>query len=667
MKKLLSTTIAVGIFASMSIVPVYADVAPDALPKLGSAHNATVTTPDDFNMNVQVNGGKGSVGELNWNEFNIGKDSTVNFEFTAHNQTALNKVEKSGGMSQIYGKITDSGCFDCGYEGTGKIILINPNGVLFGDGANVDVNSFTVSTMDGTYDQSKRQLQLNKGQDQSEFGIKVLGGAQVHGDKNVTFASNNISTYEGSKISTNINPNVGSDSYGKVKLVTADGVNFQYYNNGAVEKVSDLKTSADKMMVSLNGEITSGNIDIRNYSANAGSEINLKGATLKATKAVSGNDGNIWLTASNKVVVEDTDFITENAQGAENIDGGNVVILAGNKASIFNSRINAAGDVKITSQNGDAIVDKTTVKTPKDVIINAGGKASVQQASDITADNVKLAGNQRVQIESSNVNASGNVELTGDMAWFSSSNVKAKQINAKADKTDVLAEASTLEADKITLDAAQNVKGKIDVKESQTNLYAGNDIDITLANVGNRQNGLVAEAGQNVTITTDGTLSVSRLVAKQGNMTLNADKIIAGLPYTTEEKIPGDASERSYIYVKNGTFTSNTENDSYTVTASDRITPDGLHKERHHIQYGDGSEKILLINDRPYTPPQVDPVEPEEPRISINDDQSEMLNKIPRQPQIYNDKTNIKNNRTSLVDVFAAASQIEIEDDEEEE
>ena len=148
-------------------------------------------------------------------------------------------------------------------------------------------------------------------------------------------------------------------------------------------------------------------------------------------------------------------------------------------------------------------------------------------------------------------------------------------------------------------------------------------------------------------------------------MTINADKVIAGLPYTSEAKIPGDNSERSYIYVKHGKFTSNTANDSFEVTASDTITADGKFKERHHIQYGDGAEKILLINDRPFVEPTPTPDPEPQPSVSVNDDQAKMLNKIPRQPEVFNNKTNIHDGRTSFVDVFAAASQIEIEDDEE--
>ena len=95
MRKLLSTAVAVGIIASTTLTPAaYAEVAAGALPQLGSAHNATVTTPKDNNMNVQVNGGQGSVGTLNWKNFNVGKDASVNFEFTAHNQTAFKYMVK---------------------------------------------------------------------------------------------------------------------------------------------------------------------------------------------------------------------------------------------------------------------------------------------------------------------------------------------------------------------------------------------------------------------------------------------------------------------------------------------------------------------------------------------------------------------------------------------
>ena len=130
MRKLLSTAIVIGMLSSTTLMPMtFAAVDVNALPVLNSATNANVTT-DANKMNVQINAGQGGVGTLNWNTYNVGKDASVNYEFTAHNQTALNKVDAAGGLSQIYGKITASGCYNCGYDATGKVILINPNGTF---------------------------------------------------------------------------------------------------------------------------------------------------------------------------------------------------------------------------------------------------------------------------------------------------------------------------------------------------------------------------------------------------------------------------------------------------------------------------------------------------------------------------------------------------------
>ncbi len=672
MKKLLSTTLAVGIFAVTGLTPAaFADVAASALPSLNNATNADVTVGDSNNMNIQIQGGQGGLGVLNWNSYNVGKDASVNYEFSAHNQTALNKVSAAGGLSQIYGKITSSGCAGCGYDATGKVILVNPNGVLFGDGANVNLNSFTATTFDADFDKATNKLTLKDNGVKSEYGITVYEGAQIHGGKAVNLVSDKVSQYAGSKISTSVAPNANgnTDSLGKVKIVTADGVNFMFYNNGAVKSLDGIAASADKMTIQLNGDIKAGNIDVRNYSTNAGSEININGATLKAVKAVSGNDGNIWLTALNNIILDKAKLETTNySADAAAVDKGNILLTAGKKVSVSGSDIDSVGKVDFSSNAHDVVIDNSAIDAAKDVTVKAANIAAIQNGSAVNAKNLTMSAGNRAQVVGSKVVAD-DIVITGADVWTNGANLKAKNnIKATATKGYVLADATTVEAKKVTIDATTNVQGSIDTKESQTNIKAGNDIDVVLSNVGNRNNGLVAQAGKNVKITTDGTLSVSKLVAENGDMTITADKVIAGLPYTTEQKIPnGDASERSYIYVKNGKFTSNTANDSFTVSDSDTITADGNFKQRHHIEYGNGAEKILLINNRPYVAPPQPPIElPVEENVAVDDDQAAMLNKLPRQPETMSNVTNIADGRTTFVDVFAAASQIEIVEDEEE-
>ena len=718
MRKLLSTTIITSVILTTGLNSAFADVASTALPNLNSATNANVTQ-SNANMNIQITGGQGSVGTLNWNSYNVGSDATVNYEFSAHNQTALNKVAATGGLSQIYGKITSSGCSGCGYEGTGKIILLNPNGVFFGTGANVDVNSFTVSTMDGTYNQDTKTLSLTRNT-ASPYGIVVQEGAQIHGDKNVTFASDNVKIYNGSKISTNVAPNVGNDSYGKIKIVTADGVNFNYYNNGAVKSINGVKTTTDAMTVNINGQLTSGNIDIRNYSSNADSEINLNGAALKAVKAVSGNDGNIWLTASNQITVDNSTLETANySSDAASKAGGDISMIADKKVSVKTSTLKAVGDIEAIAKANDSVIDSSNLTADGDIRITAANIASAQNNSTLNAKNITISGDKRAQVVTSTLNAANNVNLvsSGNMVWTNNSNINAgNDINATATNGYIYAQNSNYNAtnnvnltskdsvtsekltgstfkagkdvnvtstgesilltgteqfqptgklnldakkhveikkagdlvtEKVNIKAGENVyltstEGNVNVKNTttfesakkiyisgaknvtttntvdmnniQTNINAGNNINVKLSNVGNRQNGVIAQAGDNLTIETPGTLSVSSLISGK-DMKIKANKVIAGLPYTTEQKLNNDY-ERSYIEV-GGEFTSEVANDNYEITLSGDPTADNKFNKKHHIQYGE-NEKILLVNKRPI--PEAPATDPNIPAIGPGDE-----------------------------------------------
>ncbi len=731
MRKLLSNALAVSVMMSTTMfsTALAAGLSVDALPDLKSELNGHVTQ-DGHNMNVQVSEGLGNVGEFKWNSFNVGKNASVNFEFTSHNQTALNIVDQTGGMSQIYGKLTNSGCSGCGYAGTGKVILLNPNGVMFGTGANVNLNSFTVSSFDGKYDKDKKELTLTR---QAGAGdITVMNGANIHGNEAVNFAATNVNVYNGSKISTDVginNFNNNKESVGKVKIVTADGVTFGYYGSGAVKQVKDLKAASDRMIIQLNGDIEAGNIDVRNYSNNTNSQLNVNGANLKAVKAVKGSDGNIWLTSLNNVIVGDTTITTVNAQGAENTtDGGDVLIQAANKATLAGhekqSTVDAVGNVTITSSKTDVVVDNAKVNAAKSININAENIAAVQNASEVTAKgDVTIYGKERAQVldnskvtgskvklasdkyvwtrgNSAIVSRSGDVDVealngkivmknttvtaennhdvnlksaesitstrlagstftgrnvnltsTGDSVLLTSTNqfkpategalnlkgAKNVEINtegalnlkdknyklnagenifltSKNGDVDIDKHVTFENAQNIYISSANDLNMNADMNGLKTNLKAARDMNAVLDNVGVRENGLVAQAGHDMTITTDGDLSVSRLVS--GNdMTLTAKRVLSGSPKTTEKlKEDGDSSDRAYIEV-GGTFTSNPE---FTVTESaDRVEEDGKYYDRrHHIYYQNGDEaqeEILLVNKR-----EAKNVKPDEPDLPTN-------------------------------------------------
>ncbi|HEX5373604.1 MAG TPA: filamentous hemagglutinin N-terminal domain-containing protein, partial [Aquabacterium sp.] len=73
-----------------------------------------------------------------WKSFDIGRDATMNFDMKAGpGSSALNRVLGSARPSEILGKL----------KANGNVFLINPNGVLFGSTAQVNVQGLMASTL----------------------------------------------------------------------------------------------------------------------------------------------------------------------------------------------------------------------------------------------------------------------------------------------------------------------------------------------------------------------------------------------------------------------------------------------------------------------------------------------------------------------------------------
>ncbi len=72
----------------------------------------------------------------NWNSFNIGSQASVNFAQPGAASVALNRVVGSD-PSYLFGHLTANG----------KVFLINPSGVIFGQSARVDVGGLVASTL----------------------------------------------------------------------------------------------------------------------------------------------------------------------------------------------------------------------------------------------------------------------------------------------------------------------------------------------------------------------------------------------------------------------------------------------------------------------------------------------------------------------------------------
>lgn len=123
-----SATLMAGSALAMAAPPI------DALPTGGNVAAGTASiSQSGSTMNINQLTNKAII---NWNTFNIGSDATVNFNQPGVNAVTLNRVLGSD-PSSIYGRL----------NATGQVFLINPNGVLFGAGARVDVGGLVASTL----------------------------------------------------------------------------------------------------------------------------------------------------------------------------------------------------------------------------------------------------------------------------------------------------------------------------------------------------------------------------------------------------------------------------------------------------------------------------------------------------------------------------------------
>ena len=124
-----------AIFAGVVAAP-FAEETAYALPVEGTNAAANAGTADistaDKTMNIA---GKSDHNILKWEDFSVEKDEMVKFDGGAKTKDYLNLVTGEG-ASNIYGKI----------EGGRNVYLINPHGILFAKGSEVNTGALYLST-----------------------------------------------------------------------------------------------------------------------------------------------------------------------------------------------------------------------------------------------------------------------------------------------------------------------------------------------------------------------------------------------------------------------------------------------------------------------------------------------------------------------------------------
>ena len=115
--------LAIAALLSLGVNHVFgASLAANALPTGGQVAAGQATISQSGNtLNVNQSSQRAVI---NWNTFNVGANSTVNFNQPNASSSTLNRINGAS-QSMINGAVNSNG----------QVIFINPNGVIFGKGA----------------------------------------------------------------------------------------------------------------------------------------------------------------------------------------------------------------------------------------------------------------------------------------------------------------------------------------------------------------------------------------------------------------------------------------------------------------------------------------------------------------------------------------------------
>lgn len=143
-----------------------------------SGHATTSVVGNTLNIQQTTNNAT-----LNWAQFNISADGVVNFQQPSASATAINRIYQND-PSRIFGAL----------NANGRVYLLNRNGVLFGNGAKVNVAGLVASSLDLTEDALRNGIAGAAAQGSPAFASYVEAGT--------TLASGDVRIEQGASIST---------------------------------------------------------------------------------------------------------------------------------------------------------------------------------------------------------------------------------------------------------------------------------------------------------------------------------------------------------------------------------------------------------------------------------------------------------------------------------
>ncbi|MDO8954133.1 MAG: YDG domain-containing protein, partial [Gammaproteobacteria bacterium] len=267
---------------------------------------------------------------INWQQFNIGQNETTQFIVPNSNSATLNRVTGVD-ASVILGTLRSNG----------QLWLINPNGIMFGPNAQVNVASLVASTM------SIQDADFQKGEYQ--FQSDIQNQAKIINQGNITAANNGFIALLAPQIE---NTGIIAANLGSVALGAGNRAALTLSGNQLLSFSVDQGTAANFYdtegnhiaPLSNSGEIRADGGTVLLTAANINQVLNqsINTSGIVEANTVTEHNGKIIFSGAGDTMV--TGDAQINAKGINSGETGGTVTIEGNRVALTdNASIDTSG------------------------------------------------------------------------------------------------------------------------------------------------------------------------------------------------------------------------------------------------------------------------------------------------------------------------------------
>ena len=321
--------------------------------------SGTITTSGNT---MTINQGTNVLG-ANWNSFSIGASNTVIFNQPSSSSVAINRVIGNS-QSQIYGNL----------QSNGQVFLINPNGVMFGKGAQVQVGALVATTKNitdaqidaGNYSFSGGSTAgiINQGMI-TAMGNGTAGYVVLHADK---------VTNDGTIVA---NGGMITLAAGQTLGLTLD--NGQLLSVQVTGAVANALVQNQGLIVADGGQVF---LTARGKDTLLDNVVNNEGVI--RARSMTSKNGVIILDGGDEGAVVNSGTLDVSGKG--NNKGGTAIMAGQYVALLNNSTVNASGDagggaVIIGGDNLNKVTSLLNFSMAAQTVVQAGANIDISSAN----------------------------------------------------------------------------------------------------------------------------------------------------------------------------------------------------------------------------------------------------------------------------------------------